>query len=69
MKQRDLVRRIREAAAGAGLSYETGHGGSHDWLSVDGKKVAFPRHSEINELTARGILKFFEDKFGKDWWK
>jgi hypothetical protein len=54
MKQRDLLKKIREAAAGAGLSYETGHGGSHDWLSVDGKKVAFPRHSEINELTARG---------------
>jgi len=28
-----------------------------------------PRHREINELTAVGILKDLEGELGKDWWK
>lgn len=36
------------------------HGGSHDKYSVGSYSVEVPRHSEINEYTARGILKTFE---------
>lgn len=36
------------------------HGGRHDKSIVGGHPVVVPRHSEIVEFTARGILKTFE---------
>jgi len=36
------------------------HGGRHDKLFVAGRPVEVPRHSEIVEFTARGILRTFE---------
>jgi hypothetical protein len=36
------------------------HGGSHDKFFVGGRPVEVPRHSEIVEYTARGILRVFE---------
>ncbi len=36
------------------------HGGSHDKFFVGGRPVEVPRHSEIVEYTARGILRTFE---------
>jgi len=38
-------------------------------FTLDGQRVIVPRHTEINEVTAREILKSLEDKLGKDWWK
>lgn len=32
------------------------HGGSHDKWYVRGDAVIVPRHVEVNELTAKGIL-------------
>jgi hypothetical protein len=36
------------------------HGGSHDKFFVAGQPVIVPRHNEIVEYTARGILRTFE---------
>jgi hypothetical protein len=36
------------------------HGGKHDKFFVAGRPVEVPRHGEIAEFTARGILKTFE---------
>lgn len=36
------------------------HGGRHDKFFVGGRSVEVPRHSEIAEFTARGILRTFE---------
>ena len=36
------------------------HGGRLDKYFVGGRPVEVPRHSEIAEFTARGILKTFE---------
>jgi mRNA interferase HicA len=33
------------------------HGGDHDIWSRDGGRIMVPRQNEINEYTARGILK------------
>lgn len=54
MKRRDLESRV--AALGWQLAR---HGGSHDvWTKTDKAHVlAIPRHAEINEHTARGILR------------
>jgi hypothetical protein len=36
------------------------HGGRHDKFFVGGHSVEVPRHTEIVEYTARGILRTFE---------
>ena len=58
MKRRELVQRIE--ALGAQLIR---HGGKHDWYQNPDSKIAqpVPRHSEINEMVAKSILK----KLGK----
>ena len=54
MKLRDLLRRIAEE--GAQL---VRHGADHDWYRnvITGKMAAVPRHREINEHTARCIIR------------
>lgn len=54
MKFRDLVRRIREEGA-----VLVRHGHDHDWYRnvITGRMETVPRHREINEMTARSILR------------
>lgn len=54
MKFRDLIRRITEE--GATL---VRHGSDHDWYRnvITGVLDAVPRHREINENTARKIIR------------
>ena len=55
MKKKDLERKLRE------WGYTQGHGGDHDyWENENGLKIPVPRHTEIVEWTARGILKTAE---------
>ena len=52
MKRRDLIKLLEEN----GWSFKRS-GGNHD-LYTDGNKVeAIPRHSEINEILAKSIIK------------
>lgn len=54
MKRRDLISKIEEAGA-----VFIRHGGKHDWFQNPKTKVAqpVPRHTEINELLARSIIR------------
>lgn len=54
MKLRVLLRRI--ADEGAVL---VRHGSDHDWYRnvITGNMAAVPRHAEINEFTARAIIR------------
>ena len=54
MKFRDLVRRIEEEGA-----VFVRHGGDHDWYRnvISGAMAPVPRHREINENTAKSIIK------------
>ena len=54
MKRRDLIRKIEEAGA-----VFIRHGGKHDWYQNPKTKVAqpIPRHTEINEMLARSIVR------------
>jgi mRNA interferase HicA len=48
------LRAIAKAAdADLGLVRE---GGSHEIWTLAGERLVIPRHNEINELTARGII-------------
>ncbi|GAB3069015.1 MULTISPECIES: type II toxin-antitoxin system HicA family toxin [Micromonospora] len=58
MKRTDLINRIGKAAADAGITFEKlREGGSHTIYRYGSQNVVIPRHKEINELTARGILR------------
>jgi mRNA interferase HicA len=52
VKRRDLERKLGEL----GWEFYT-EGGNHSIFKKGEKTVAVPRHNEINEYTARGILK------------
>jgi len=70
VKRADLMRRIGRAAHDAGLSWERLRTtGKHEVWSCDGLRVSVPRHREINELTAAGIMKALEEKLGEEWWR
>ena len=54
MKRLDLIRTIENDGA---VFVRNGH--DHDWYRnvVTGRMTAVPRHREINENTARGIIR------------
>lgn len=54
MKFRDLIARITEDGA-----VFVRHGADHDWYRnvITGVSQPVPRHREVNELTARSIIK------------
>ena len=42
------------------------HGGNHDvWTNSLGDTMAFPRHPDINEITAKMMIKRAKINFGK----
>jgi mRNA interferase HicA len=43
-------------------------GGQHTLYRLKGQNVVIPRHREINDITAKAIMKDLEDQVGKDWW-
>jgi len=53
MKRRDLVKRLEQDG------WKISHGANHDMAEHPTKsgKIPIPRHSELNEYTARGIMK------------
>ena len=53
MKQRDLIKKLEKA----GFTFER-HGGDHDiYRRKQGEMEKIPRHREIDESLAKGILK------------
>ena len=70
MKRVELIRLIGRAASEAELDWSLVREGSgHELWELDGERVSVPRHREINEDTARGILKALEVKLGTGWWR
>jgi mRNA interferase HicA len=66
----ELLRKIRRAAADKDVDFGlVREGGSHSIYRCGGQKVVIPRHNEINELTARGIMRDLSSELGEDWWR
>ena len=58
MKRRDLMKQLDAEAKRQGLVVEiVREGGSHTIVRIGDRQTTVPRHSEINEMTARSILK------------
>lgn len=57
MKKRELMKRIRAIADSAGAELVlVRQGGSHEIWSLGGGRLVIPRHRNINEHTANGVL-------------
>ena len=70
MKQKDLIGKISKAGKAKGLVWcVVRQGGQHTLYPLGTTKVAVPRRSEINELTAQSIMKDLEDQLGEGWWR
>jgi predicted RNA binding protein YcfA (HicA-like mRNA interferase family) len=70
MKRNDLLQLIAEAARERGIGWEfVREGGDHEIWTLDGQRVAIPRHREVHELTAGRIIKELESRLGKQWWR
>lgn len=52
MKQRDLIKKLEKA----GFKFER-HGGNHDIYIRGQDEEQIPRHKEINERLAQGIIR------------
>lgn len=62
MKRRELLSEMAKTARSYGIGFDKDHpvhGGRHDKFFVGGHSVEVPRHTEIVEYTARGILRTF----------
>ena len=57
MKRRKLIETLRVIAADKGLNYREAEGGEHTRVWIGEFSVSVPRHREINELTAKAIIK------------
>lgn len=71
MKRVALLKQIAVAAKRSGLDWrQVSSKGNHEkWRLGASVQVSIPRHTEINEITARAILKSTEKELGEGWWK
>ena len=60
MKRWDLERRINRIAKAHRLEAVWSEGGNHTKVKVGKAETSVPRHREINELTANGIIHYIE---------
>jgi hypothetical protein len=62
VNRRELLNQMARIARSYGVEFDKDHpvhGGRHDKFFVGGYSVEVPRHNEIVEYTARGILRTF----------
>jgi mRNA interferase HicA len=57
MKRTDLIKRLRQIADDSDVVFAlVREGANHEIWSFNGQRLSIPRHREINEYTARGII-------------
>jgi mRNA interferase HicA len=61
--------KIAAAAHRSGVSLERLRQGGHEVWRCGDRVFPVPRHREINEYTARGIMRGLEPSLGKEWWR
>jgi mRNA interferase HicA len=62
MKKRDLIKRLRAIAKAANTDLElVREGANHEVWTIGDERLVIPRHREINEYTAKGIIKKAEE--------
>ena len=60
MRRTELIKRIGKIAKAQGAEVIYTEGGSHTKVRLGDRQTVVPRHAEINEHTARAILRHLE---------
>jgi len=60
MKRRALMQRLNKIAKRRGHIVEIREGGRHTVVKIGARQSSVPRHTEINEMTAKAIIRHFE---------
>lgn len=60
MKKRDLERRMAKLAKEYAVEVTVKQGGNHEKWFAGSEAMPIPRHNEVKENTARGILRLWE---------
>lgn len=64
------MKRIAIGARLAGVEWRlVRQGGEHELWQCGDERCAIPRHVELNEITARRIMKDLEPELGEGWWR
>jgi mRNA interferase HicA len=62
VKKRDVIKRLRAIANAANMDLQfVREGSNHEVWAIGSERLVIPRHREINEHTARGIIKRAEE--------
>ena len=64
MKKQALIRRLRGIAKDRGVALRLLRQGRHEVWQFGEERLVIPRHSEIDEHTARGILRQAQESSG-----
>lgn len=51
------MKQLRQIAKDAGRDLDVIEGGSHTKVTIGERQSVVPRHNEVNEITAKAILK------------
>lgn len=62
MKRRDLMKRLSQIAKSEGVDMDVREGGSHTVVRIGERQTTVPRHAEINEITAKAILRQMKEE-------
>jgi hypothetical protein len=62
MKRRELMKRLAQIAKAQGLEMRLTEGANHTKVIIGDRTDVVPRHTEINEMTARAIIRKMEGR-------
>lgn len=57
MKRTELMKKLSKHAKASGLDMLITEGGNHTKVAIGDRRTVVARHNEINEITAKAILK------------
>ncbi len=62
MKRQVFLKRLRQIAKARGLELDVREGANHTVVRIGNQVQTVPRHSEINEITAKSIIRGLEER-------
>jgi len=70
VKRRDLLKRIKDQAARAGIDWSVHReGANHTVYRLGSTMIPVPRHAELDNAFAEKVFKECEPELGEGWWK
>jgi hypothetical protein len=65
MKRRAVMQELARLARTSNVTMTVTEGGKHTKVELGSMTLIVPRHNEVNEMTARGILKTAREGLGQ----